>query len=137
MRRIAVILGAGPGMGAALATRFAKTHSLLLLSRSLPGSFPRLNLDLPEDVVHAASSDGSRDSLTKAIKEVKAKWPDSVVDVGIFNNGGTFAPGKFLERTEQELRDGLESNVSVKSTPHHDHHPKFRRLAMLDMVEID
>lgn len=112
MRRIAVIMGAGPGVGAAVATNLSKTHSLLLLSRSLPGSLPKLKLAVPDDKVHAASSDGSRKSLDAAVKEVEEKWgKDLKWDVGVFNTGGSFAPGKFLERSEEDLRKNLESGV--------------------------
>jgi hypothetical protein len=39
---IAVIFGAGPGLAASLARALAPTHALMLLSRSLPGSLPKL-----------------------------------------------------------------------------------------------
>ena len=67
-RRVAVIFGAGAGTGASIARAFAKTHSVFLLSRSLPGSLPKLNLNIPENKVLAASSDGSNDSLKAAFE---------------------------------------------------------------------
>lgn len=109
-RRIAVILGTGPGLSASLARALSPTHSLLL-SRSLPESLPKLELNIPEDIVHAAKSDGSRDTLVKAFEEVKERWPDGVFDVGIFNTGGGYSPGNFLEKKEEDLRNGLESGV--------------------------
>lgn len=107
---IAVIFGAGPGLAASIARALAPTHSLMLLSRSLPGSLPKLDLgDIPEDKLLAVSSDGSQKTLKEAFEKMEQKWPGGVVDVGIFNSGGNFNPGKFLERTEQEFRDNLES----------------------------
>jgi hypothetical protein len=40
---------------------------------------------------------------------MEKKWPGGRVEVGVFNAGGNFRPGKFLERTEEEFRDNLES----------------------------
>lgn len=112
--RIAVIFGAGPGLAASIARALTPTHSLMLLSRSLPGSLPKLELgDLPEDKLLAVSSDGSKKTLEDAFEKMEKKWPGAVVDVGVFNSGGNFSPGKFLERTEQEFRDNLESFASV------------------------
>ena len=111
MPRIAVILGAGPGLSSSLATALSKTHNLLLLSRSLPGSLPSLNLTIPSSQLHAASSDGSRPSLETAFKEARSKWPESRIDVGIFNTGGTFSPGPFLEQKVESLQANLDSGV--------------------------
>jgi len=118
MRRVAVIIGAGPGLGGALAQALSKTHHLLLLSRSLPGSLPALKLKIPEDKLIAASSDGSRSTLDAAMKQVKEKWSDGVVDVGIFNTGGKFAPGQFLEGKEEDLRENVESSMYVHVLVH-------------------
>lgn len=108
--RIAVVFGAGPGLAASIARALAPTHSLMLLSRSLPGSLPKLELgSIADDKLLAVSSDGSKSTLEDAFKQMEQKWPGGVVDVGIFNSGGNFSPGKFLERTEQEFRNNLES----------------------------
>lgn len=109
--RIAIILGVGPGLSASIARSLAPTHNLVLLSRSLPDSFPKLNLDLPSSSYLAASSDGSRSSLDKAISEAQTKWPKAQIDVGVFNTGGGFSPGSFLDQTEQTLRDNLDKHV--------------------------
>jgi NAD(P)-dependent dehydrogenase (short-subunit alcohol dehydrogenase family) len=113
---IAVIFGAGPGLAASIARALAPTHALLLLSRSLPGSLPKLELgNIPDDRLLALKSDGSRSTLATAFEEMGRKWPDSKVEVGVFNSGGGFNPGKFLERTEKEFRDNLESFAYVTS----------------------
>ena len=106
---IAVIFGAGPGLAASIARTLAPTHALMLLSRSLPGSLPKLELDIPEDRLLALKSDGSQTTLSEAFKTMEKKWPGAAVEVGIFNAGGNFNPGGFLSRTEQEFRDNLES----------------------------
>ena len=95
-RRIAVIFGAGPGVGASVAAALAPTHSLLLLSRSLPGSLPKLGLSVGEDKVIACSSDGSQQSMEDAVQQMKSKWPEGVVDVGVYNMGGGFNPQRYV-----------------------------------------
>lgn len=108
--KIAVIFGAGPGLAAGLARALAPTHSLFLLSRSLPGSLPKLELgEIPEGNLLAATSDGSKQTLAAAFEAMERKWPDGQVEIGIFNSGGSFAPGKFLERTEEQFRSNLDS----------------------------
>jgi NAD(P)-dependent dehydrogenase (short-subunit alcohol dehydrogenase family) len=108
--KIAIIFGAGPGLAAGLARSLAPTHSLFLLSRSLPGSLPKLELgDIPESDLLSASSDGSKATLDTAFDQMQKKWPDGQVEVAIFNSGGNFSPGKFLERTEEQFRDNLQS----------------------------
>jgi len=107
MRRIAVIIGAGPGLGATLAQTLSKTHSLLILARSLPGSLSSLKLNVPEENLIAASCDGSPAALESAFKQVSEKWPDGVVDVGIYNVGGKYSPGSFLDTKVEDLQENL------------------------------
>lgn len=112
--RIAVIIGAGPGLGAALAQKLSNTHSLVLLSRSLPGSLPKLGLKGVDDSkVLAFSSDGSRDTLQSALEEMKRKWPEGKVDVAISNAGGNYNPGSFLDQSEEMFRGNFEAVTYV------------------------
>ncbi|WVR04641.1 hypothetical protein IAU60_001652 [Kwoniella sp. DSM 27419] len=112
-RRIAVILGVGPGLSTSIAKALAPTHSLLLLSRSLPDSLPKLNLpsSVQKENVLALPSDGSADSLTRAMQKLKETWPEGRVDVGVYNVNEKFEMKGFLDRTEDDLRSGLESGV--------------------------
>ncbi|KAJ9107185.1 hypothetical protein QFC19_002845 [Naganishia cerealis] len=70
---------------------------------SLPGSA----------IAHAfpGTDAGNPDSICKAWEGIKQLWPDGEVDVAVFNPGGKFAPGPFLERDVNELRDNLETGV--------------------------
>ncbi|WVQ83234.1 hypothetical protein IAT38_005373 [Cryptococcus sp. DSM 104549] len=112
-RKVAVILGVGPGISAAIATLLSSTHSLVLLSRSLPDKLPTLNLpsSIPASNLLALSSDGSAASLERALAEVDAKWPGAQFDVGIYNVNHAFELKGFLDRTEADLRAALESGV--------------------------
>ncbi|WWC86890.1 uncharacterized protein L201_001769 [Kwoniella dendrophila CBS 6074] len=112
-RRIAVILGVGPGLSASIAKKLSSTHSLLLLSRSLPDSLPKLNLpsSIPKENILALSSDGSSSSLKKAFEDLQKHWPESRVDVGIYNVNEKFEMKDFLDKSESEIRSGLETGV--------------------------
>ncbi|KAK8847422.1 hypothetical protein IAR55_005280 [Kwoniella newhampshirensis] len=112
-RRIAVILGVGPGLSASIAKTLSPTHSLLLLSRSLPNSLPSLNLpsSIPRSNILALSSDGSSASLETAFEKLKETWPDARVDVGVYNVNEKFEMKGFLEKTEEDLRRSLEGGV--------------------------
>ena len=112
-RRIAVIIGAGPGLGASLAQALSKTHSLLLLSRSLPESLPRLHLKIPEDQFIATTSDGSKQSIAAAMKQVEETWPGGVVDVGVVNTGGKWTPGHFLDQKVEDFDENFQSGPYV------------------------
>lgn len=111
-RKIAVILGTGPGLATSIASLLTPTHSLVLLSRSLPGSLSSLPLPKidPSNIL-ALSSDGSPDSLKIAFEEMDKKWPSARVDVGIYNVNAKFDLRGFLEKSEADLRTGLEAGV--------------------------
>lgn len=80
------------------------------MSRSLPGSIARLQLDdIPADRIHAAQFDGTGASFVSAIDAAQKKWPGASVKVGICNAGVTFKPGPFLEQTPADLADRMES----------------------------
>ncbi|WOO84202.1 putative oxidoreductase [Vanrija pseudolonga] len=108
-KRIAVIWGAGPGTGASIARALAKTHHLVLLSRSLPGSLPLLKLDTkPEDLV-AATYDGSAASIAAAIDVGKKKWPGASIDVGIVHASAQMKPGSFLDHSAEDFATSLSA----------------------------
>ncbi|WWC67954.1 uncharacterized protein I206_101873 [Kwoniella pini CBS 10737] len=112
-RRIAVIIGAGPGLATSIAKQLSSTHSLVLLSRSLPNSLSKLNLPstIPKENILALSSDGSATSLKKAFEDLKKHWPNGKVDIGIYNVNQSFGLRDFLDSDESQLRAGLESGV--------------------------
>lgn len=74
-RSFAIIAGAGPGTGAALALRFAKTYPVVLLARS-PESFNRTVDDILSQGGQAfgiAADVSSRLDLTRAYDEIRSK----------------------------------------------------------------
>ncbi|KAL1411671.1 hypothetical protein Q8F55_002636 [Vanrija albida] len=111
--RIAIVFGAGPGTGAAIARALAQTHGVLLLSRSLPASLPKLKLDDVQDRIHAAGFDGTAGSLDAAIGAARAKWPGAKVAVGVANANSPWSPGPFLDKTHADLKDTLDSFIAT------------------------
>ncbi|BEJ12867.1 hypothetical protein CspHIS471_0300410 [Cutaneotrichosporon sp. HIS471] len=110
---IAVIYGAGPGTGAAIARALAPTHSLLLMSRSLPQTLGRLSLDdIPQDRIYAHKYDGAA-SFVEGIKAAQARWPGAPVKVGVCNAGVPFKPGPFFSKSTEDFKDCLDSAVQA------------------------
>lgn len=102
--------GTGPLADARSPSRaLAKTHHLVLLSRSLPGSLPALKLDTkPEDLV-AATYDGTAASISAAIDAGKAKWPNATIDVGIVHASAQMKPGSFLDHSAEDFATSLSA----------------------------
>ncbi|KAJ9095289.1 hypothetical protein QFC21_005655 [Naganishia friedmannii] len=113
IRKVAVIMGAGPGTGAGIAKAFAATHSLALLSRSSATLEKTISSLPPSTDAHPFPGTDAADpaSIKAAFEGIKEKWPGAVLDVAVFNPGGKFAPGAFLERDVQDLRENLEAGV--------------------------
>ncbi|KAJ9119318.1 hypothetical protein QFC24_005789 [Naganishia onofrii] len=92
---------------------FATTHSLALLSRS-PQTLEKTISSLPPHTdAHPFPGTDAADpgSIHAAFDRIKERWPGAVVDVAVFNPGGKFAPGGFLEGDVKDLRDNLEAGV--------------------------
>ncbi|KAI5449607.1 hypothetical protein NCC49_004537 [Naganishia albida] len=113
LRKVAVILGAGPGTGAGIAKAFSATHNLALLSRST-ATLDKTIASLPSSAVahpFPNTDAADPDSIKAAFEGIKSKWPQAEVDVAVFNPGGSFAPGPFLEKSVDDLRKNLEGGV--------------------------
>jgi len=115
-RTLAIILGAGPGTGAALAKAFAKTHGAVALLARNEAKLAGLVAEVEQaggaaspftcDVTEAASVDA-------AFKSIKAKFPEHSVTAAIFNANSPLNPGPFLELQEDDLRPNVELNLCV------------------------
>ena len=111
---IAIIAGAGPGTGSAVARRFAKAYPVVVLSRSQSSLDPLVSditrsggfaLPIPTDV-----SDSS--SMTSTMDQIKAKFgPDLTVAAAIYNVASKFTRKPFLEQSQEEFVGSLEPSV--------------------------
>ncbi|KAJ5726768.1 uncharacterized protein N7483_008125 [Penicillium malachiteum] len=110
---IAIIAGAGPGTGSAVARRFAKFYPVVLLARS-QGSLDPLIKEItqnggsatgfPTDVTNPSSMDST-------IDQIKAKFgSDITVAAAIYNVASKFLMKPFLEQSPDEFFGSLESS---------------------------
>ncbi|GJN88590.1 hypothetical protein Rhopal_001556-T1 [Rhodotorula paludigena] len=110
-KTLAIVLGAGPGTGAALAQAFAKTHgAVALLAR---------NQSSLESVVSDAApfrcDVSSADSVADAFAQIKEKWPQHQVTAALFNANCPLQLKPFLEASVDDLKPGIDVNLSAFS----------------------
>lgn len=112
-RPIAIIAGAGPGTGAAIARRFAQAYPVVLLSRSASSLDPIVEginknggsaIGLPTDVT-------STENMTSTMTQIQQHFgSDLSVAAAIFNVASKFSRSSFLE-SGSEFTDSLESTA--------------------------
>lgn len=113
-RSIAIIAGAGPGTGSAIARRFAKAYPVVLLARSQSSLDPLIAqitqsggsaIGVPTDVSNSAS-------MTSTIDQVKAKFgSDVTIAAAIYNVASKFTRKPFLEQSQEDFLGSLEPSV--------------------------
>ncbi|KAK5801193.1 hypothetical protein VI817_003405 [Penicillium citrinum] len=111
---IAIIAGAGPGTGSAIARRFAQIYPVVLLARSNSSLDPLVKditqsggsaIGIPIDVT-------SPNSMTSAIEEIKKKFgPETSVAASIYNVASKFSRKPFLETSADEFLGSLEPSI--------------------------
>lgn len=122
---IAIIAGVGPGTGAAVARKFAKTYPVVLLARSASNYEPvvaEINesggkaVGISADITDEESVKGAFDKITQG-----GLWKDGGevgVAAAVFNLGGGFVRKPFLELTKEEFATGWKSNGFVDFCSH-------------------
>jgi len=109
-KAIAIIAGVGPGTGAAVAARFAKVYTVVLLARSastLSSLVQKITqsggeaLAIPTDV-------SDQKSVDEAFRKVKESYPGQEVRVGVYNVAGRPKMQSFLDMTTDEWAAGFE-----------------------------
>ncbi|CAI7654713.1 unnamed protein product [Penicillium glandicola] len=113
-RSIAIIAGAGPGTGSAIARRFAKAYPVVLLARSQSSLDPLVSditrsggsaLSIPTDVSNSSS-------MTSTIDQIKAKFgSDLTIVAAIYNVASKFTRKPFLEQSQEDFLGSLEPSV--------------------------
>ena len=107
---VTAILGVGPGLGAALAERFAaEGHALALLSRSARSRGPVLKkLAAAGNTVQGYDCDaGDADSVAAAFARVRDTLGDPAV---LIYNAGSYAPGGILEIDPERFESAWRAN---------------------------
>lgn len=113
-KSIAIIAGAGPGTGGAIAHRFSKFYPVVLLARSQSSLDPLVKditqnggsaMGLPIDVTSPASMDS-------VIEEIKKKFgSETTIAASIYNVASKFTRKPFLEQSEEEFLGSLEPSI--------------------------
>lgn len=114
-KTIAIIAGAGPGTGAAIARRFARGYPVVLLARSSASLDPLVRdiqkdngtaVALPTDMTDIAS-------MNRAITDAKAQLGQDVrVAAAIFNMASKFTRKGFLDSTPEEYLGSLQATTN-------------------------
>ncbi|GAA6009052.1 hypothetical protein JCM10207_004078 [Rhodosporidiobolus poonsookiae] len=112
-RTLAVILGAGPGTGAALASAFSAQHSVALLARNKDA------LQAVGDQLRSAGGDAaefscdasSAESVAAAFSAIKERYPDHQLKAAIFNAASPFIAKPFLETSPKDYDAGVGLNI--------------------------
>ncbi|KAJ5223265.1 hypothetical protein N7468_007807 [Penicillium chermesinum] len=111
---VAIIAGAGPGTGGAIARRFAQAYPVVLLARSQASLDPISRditanggsaLSIPTDVT-------SPTSMGSVIDQIKARFGDDAdIAAAIYNVASKFTRKPFLETSADEFISSLEPSV--------------------------
>lgn len=111
---IAIIAGAGPGTGSAVARRFAHAYPVVLLARSKLSLDPLMQditqnggsaISVPTDVTSSSSMDST-------MEQIKAKFgPHLNVAAAIYNVASKFTKKPFLEQSTEDFLGSLEPSV--------------------------
>ncbi|PYI04519.1 NAD(P)-binding protein [Aspergillus sclerotiicarbonarius CBS 121057] len=107
----AIIAGVGPGTGASIARRFAKSYPIVVLARN-PQNYQSVVDEINSSGGQATgiSTDLSDSKGVKsAFEQIKAQFSGSSLAAAVFNSGGGFVRKPFLELSEEEFAGGFES----------------------------
>lgn len=110
-KAFAVIAGVGPGTGASIARRFAKTYPVVVLARN-PASFNPLVQEINSSggqAVGISTDLSDSESVQNAFSQIAEQFRDAKLAAAVFNPGGGFVRKPFLELTEEEFTRGFES----------------------------
>lgn len=110
----AIVAGVGPGTGASVARKFAKTYPVVLLARK-PENFESLADEINKSggkAIGVSTDVSSQDSLKNALDVIKKEFGNDVgAAAAIFNASGGFLRKPFLEIDPSVFEQSL--NVSA------------------------
>ncbi|KAI1083743.1 NAD(P)-binding protein [Whalleya microplaca] len=109
----AVVAGAGPGTGRAVAIRFSKAYPVVLLTRS-PESYQDTVAEINKAGGKAIgiSADASDvKSIDAAFETIKKELPGLKLAAAVYNVGGGYVRKPFLEQTVDNFDAALNNNA--------------------------
>ena len=130
---LAIIAGVGPGtvcplsstlvhdhcrakqhpQGASIARRFAQSYSVAVLSRTT-GSYEPLVQEINSaggNAIGISTDVSDANSVNAAFDQIEKQFPDSPLAASIFNPAGGFVRKPFLELTNDEFSQALDSQA--------------------------
>ncbi|PWN92743.1 NAD(P)-binding protein [Acaromyces ingoldii] len=116
-KQIVVILGAGPGLGLSAARVFAREgHPVALLSRT-QSRLDELAKQINDEVGDPGRAKGyavdatKREAINGAFESISKDFKSAWVHTAIFNPGGGFIRKPLLETTEEDIRNGIDTQA--------------------------
>ncbi|KIM29496.1 hypothetical protein M408DRAFT_328748 [Serendipita vermifera MAFF 305830] len=127
-KSLAIIAGAGPGTGAAIARAFAsKGFAVALLARTA-SNLATLESEISQSGGTAASfpTDLTQPrALQETFKSIQAKFPESQLKVAVFNLNTRWTVKPFLELQEEEFNGVVQGQIGSAF--------RFSQLALKDL----
>ncbi|KAJ5458116.1 hypothetical protein N7475_009504 [Penicillium sp. IBT 31633x] len=112
-KSLAIIAGVGPGTGASIVRKFAKSYSIIALARN-PENYEAVIQEINSaggEAIGISADVSDSKSVNAAFDKIQAQYPSSKVAAAIFNPGGGFVRKPFLELTEQDYSTALGSQA--------------------------
>lgn len=118
MTLLAVVAGIGAGTGSAVAQKFALKYPVALLARS------KENLDPVVDAIkrsggHAkgyVTDVSNEEQMKTTFRQIEEDFPSCAIASGIYNVGGAFKRGSFLDVSLEDWTAAQKSNGFVSMT---------------------
>ena len=108
--KVAIITGAGSGIGLAVARRYCEAGGKAVLFGRTAGKLESLAAELGEDnalVVCGRHEDPA--DAQRAVEATRERW--GRVDL-LFNNAGTYNPAALASTTDEDWQEALASNLT-------------------------
>lgn len=109
----AVVAGVGPGTGASVARKFAKSYSIALLARN-PANYEELVKEINSSggkAVGISTDCADESAVKKAFEQIKKEDGfQGNLAAAVYNVGGSFVRKPFLELTDEEFSMGWNAN---------------------------
>ncbi|GAA6062037.1 hypothetical protein JCM10212_005022 [Sporobolomyces blumeae] len=113
-KSLTILLGAGPGTGAAIARAATREGSAVALLARSAQSLEQIADELKQaggDAAPFSCDATSEASIAAAFDAIQQRWPDHKVDKAFFNATNPFIVKPFLELEPKDLKPGLDLNV--------------------------
>ena len=113
----AIVAGAGPGTGRAVALQFAKVYPVVLLARK-PESYNDLVTEINKTggkAIGISADTSDQTSVMSAFESIKKELPNSKLAAAVYNVGGRLSVTPFLETSVENLQASWTANAYVLS----------------------